>query len=271
MASHNLRAPARVPLKTVALPNEHGAWPLLLEPALLALLVAPSVGGIFFAIAGLTAMLAQHPFALVLTDRRRGKTYPRTRVALRFAAGYGAVAASGAAIAVATSGRPLALAPLLLAVPLALVQLEFDSRNRGRSLVPELAGTAAVGALASCIALAAGWSVLPALGLWLVVVLRSVPSVLWVRARLALAYGRDADRRPAAIVVASAAAIAAALAFTGVLPWLVFGGTLLLLVRGAWGISRFRMSTTPKGVGIRESIFGLVYVLLAAGGYAFGL
>lgn len=260
----------RVPLKTLALPNEHGAWALALEPAVLALLVAPSAAGALLAFAGLAAMLAQHPFALFLTDVRRGKRYPRTGLAARFAALYGSVTIAAALGALALADGTAWLLPVAFAAPLAALQLRYDTRNAGRELTPELAGAGAVGALSASIAMAAGWSLAPALGLWLVMALRSLPSILWVRTRLALAYGRDADRRPALAATLGAVAVAAVLAWLGSTPWTVVMATGILAVRAGWGLSRFRRPTTAVGVGIRELVYGVTYLLLAAAGYALG-
>lgn len=150
----------RVPLKTVALPNEHGAWALVLEPVLLALLVAPSVAGAVLALAGLAAMLAQHPLSLWLTDIRRGKMYPRSVIAGRFTGVYGSIGLAAAIGALALSDGPAFFLPAMFAAPLVLIQLEYDTRNAGRKLLPELAGAGAVGALA-----ATGGAVIVAAGL----------------------------------------------------------------------------------------------------------
>lgn len=261
----------RVPLKTVALPNEHGAWALVLEPAALGLLLAPSPAGLALAFAGLAAMMTQHPLALLLTDLRRGKRYPRTAVAGWFAAAYGAIALLATAAAFGLAGELGMFLPLALAAPLALIQLAYDTRNAGRRVIPELAGVAAVGALASAVALAAGWDLVPALLLWLIMLLRSLPSIVWVRTRLALAYGREADRRPALAMSAAAVAVAAALAFAGAIPAAVLLGASILAVRAAWGVSHLRGVTTPQGVGMRELAFGAAYLLVAAAGYVWGV
>jgi hypothetical protein len=71
--------------KTVALPVEHGGWGFLAEPLVLALLVAPSVGGV--AIAGATGamFLIRHPAKLFWRNRHRLDVSPRFRVAGGFA------------------------------------------------------------------------------------------------------------------------------------------------------------------------------------------
>src|SRR5437588_11307582 len=86
---------ARVRVKTIALPVEHGGCGLSLEPVVLGLLVAPSWPGLFLSLATLGAFLARHPLKIVAVDRRRGRRFPRTPIAERFVILYGVVAALG--------------------------------------------------------------------------------------------------------------------------------------------------------------------------------
>ena len=72
-------------LKSVALPSEHGGWVLTLEPGLLGVLVAPSLVGLCLALAAFVAFLARTPVKIVMVDRWRGRSLPRTRLALRVA------------------------------------------------------------------------------------------------------------------------------------------------------------------------------------------
>ncbi|GIW24085.1 MAG: hypothetical protein KatS3mg069_0352 [Meiothermus sp.] len=58
----------QVPLKTVALPNEHGGWGFTLEPILLGLLVAPSWAGLGLGVFALAAFFTRHPLKLWLAD-----------------------------------------------------------------------------------------------------------------------------------------------------------------------------------------------------------
>lgn len=84
------------------------------------------------------------------------------------------------------------------------------------------------------------WALLPALGLWLLVCMRSIPSVIYVRTRLALEYGRPVDRRPAPAAAALAVAVAVPFVVQGVFPLLALGALVMLLGRAAWGLSRLR-------------------------------
>ncbi len=250
--------------RSVALPIEHGAWGFLLEPALLGLLVAASWAGAALVLAALAALLLQTPLSLALTDVRRGKRYPRTALAWRFAALYGALLVAAGSAALALAGTAAILLPVAIAAPLAGLQLWLDARGRARELLPEAAGAVAMGSLAAAVAMAGGWSLLPALGLWGLLALRAVPAIVYVRARLRLERGQAFDRRPswvlhlAAIVVAAIAAGLSAVSWVAVLPYTV------LAARAARGLAPDRAPVTAKVVGFREIGFGVMTAVLLA-------
>ena len=86
LMTHETRRPrpaARVPLKRVLVPAEHGSWGFLAEPLVLGLAVAFSGAGLLLALAVVAAFLARQPLKLVWTDRRKGRRYPRTAAAER--------------------------------------------------------------------------------------------------------------------------------------------------------------------------------------------
>lgn len=256
--------------RTLALPNEHGVWAFLLEPALLGLGLRPSVAGLAVVAAALAALLAQHPLSLALADLRRGKRFPRTGPALLLAAAY-ALAAAAALAAVRLSGSPwTAFAPLALAVPVALVQLAFDARNRGRAVSAELAGAVALGAVAAMAVLAGGGSWPAAAALWLVAAGRNVPSILYVRARLRWQRGQTADRRRPVAAHAVAAAAVAALAVAGYLPWLAVAAFALLTLRAGRGLGPRARALAAKHVGMLELAYGLGTVAVVLAGLWLG-
>jgi hypothetical protein len=134
----------KVNLKTIALPASHGGWGFLLEPMVLGLWVAPSVAGVWLAMAATGVFLAQQPLRLAVADRLKRRRYPRTAWAERLALIYLSAAVIGLGVATLTADAGFWL-PLLLATPPALIQFAFDTRNRGRELLPELAGAGALG------------------------------------------------------------------------------------------------------------------------------
>lgn len=241
-----------ISIRPLALPAEHGGWGLVLEPVALALVVAPSWAGAAVGLAVVAAFLARHPLRLAAGDWTRRRRYPRTLVCEDLALAYGSVAL----IAITTAmlfATPAILLPFAVAAPLALMQFAYDARNRGRAMWPELAGVAAAGATASAIAIAGGKPLAVAATLWLFTLLRSVPSVVFIRSIL----GRE-SRLLAVTLHVAALAIAIAMRQPGATAAMLF-----LLVRAV---------TTPphepaRRVGIRELVYGVVTIVLIGAGY----
>jgi hypothetical protein len=180
-ANERPRARSGVRIKTVALPAEHGGWGLLFEPIVLGLLLAPSVAGLYLALSAVGLFLARHPLTLLVLNRSRSS--PRTRLAKQFTTFYLIVAGVCFLEAVLSSRYSFAL-PLLMAAPMALVQVAHDWTGRRRLLLPEIAGAVAILSLAPAIALAGGWPNATAFALWAIMVGRAVPAILYVRAAL---------------------------------------------------------------------------------------
>lgn len=106
-----------VRLRPIALPVEHGGWGLLAAPVVLGVWLAPSLAGIGLSVAALGVFLARQPLKLAFGDYQRGKRYPRTVWAERFALGYGAIALIGLICAITSAAAPFWL-PIVLATPL---------------------------------------------------------------------------------------------------------------------------------------------------------
>jgi hypothetical protein len=259
------RSSPPVRLSTVALPNEHGAWAFVLEPALLGLLTWPSAAGVLVAAAGLFALLVQHPLSLVLADVRRRKRYPRTRVAATFVASYGALLVTATTLAVLTAQRTDAFLLILPAAPLALAQLAFDARNQGRRLAPELAGSVAMASLAALILRVGGapWSV--ALVAWTILAARNLASIPYVRARLERQRGVPAGQTPigvGTVYLAHAAGllwVTATAVFLGT-PWWAVAAFGVLLARALVGLRDAAPAVPAKRIGLLEMAYGLVVV-----------
>lgn len=264
------RSSALRALRAVALPAEHGGWGFLLEPLVLGLLVAPSTAGASLSLGIFGLYLLRHPLKLALADRRRGRRFARTAAAERFALAYAAIGLAGLGGAAALAG-PLALLPLALAAPMALILLGFDAANRARDLLPELAAPAALAASAASIALAGGWALPSALALWAILAARAIPSVLYVRARLRLEYGRPAAIGPALLAQVGGLVAVILLCLGGLAPWLAAAALIMLLARAALGLSRWRRSVPAKVIGFREMAYGGLTALAAAAGYALGM
>lgn len=257
-------------IRTVALPVEHGGWGLALEPLVLGLLVAPSLAGVGLALATMGAFLARHPLKLLASDRRNNRRFPRTILAGRFVLLYGAWAVLGLLIALIAAVDKQFLWPLLLAAPLAAVQLVADAKGQSRALWPELAGSMAMAAVATSIALADGWAWPVAFGLWAVLAARVVPTILYVRARLARMHGKEAGMIPVITAHLAALAFILLLAWSNAVPLVAAGAFIVLMLRAIVGFSKGRPGTA-KAIGVSELAFGVMTVFAVALGYLIGL
>jgi hypothetical protein len=259
----NGRRPSRAAFRSIALPVEHGGWGFTLEPILLGLLVAPSAAAWELSVAALAGFLARRPLRLVLTDLTRRRWLGRTTVAAVFAAGYGVIALAGVVGALATVGSRFLIA-YAVAVPPALLAIYADSRSKSRTLFAELSGAAAMGSTVTAIALADGWALPEAFGLWLVLIARAVTTIGLVRAQIRRVHGRAARERGVYAALGVSLAVMAVSAVAGVVPWLA------VLAIGGIGVLSYVSLTRPptpaRVVGWTQIVTGLVVVLLTAAG-----
>ncbi|MBL8133620.1 MAG: YwiC-like family protein [Anaerolineae bacterium] len=248
-------------LKSVAMPAQHGGWGFLFEPILASLILAPSWAGFFLAFSGLFLFLLHQPLKTALKDRLRGRRFARTGLAERVALVYAAGAAA-AFVAAHLSAEHAFWLPLLIAMPLGIVQFWSDLRSEGRTAVAEIAGALAFAGLASMIVLASGGEIVTAGLVWLLLAARAAPAILYVRARLRLEKGQPADPRVSTAAHAAALIGVLALALTGVVSPLLIVGAGVLLARAALGLSARRKPVTAKVIGFREIAYGALYAVL---------
>ncbi len=259
-ASAPVTAKPRPLWRTVAVPSEHGGWGLTFEPVLLGVIVAPSWAGVAIGAAAMLAFVARTPAKVVLVDSWRHRSLHRTRVAALVAAVEIAALVALLGVAAATASGPFWI-PLLAAVPLISVELWFDMRSRSRRLVPELAGTFGIGAVAAAIVLAADGGAVLAAGAWLVIVARAVASLPFVRFQLRRVK-HQAHRRWAQDLAQAAAVALVVVGF--VLGWLppVAAGAVLALATVQLALAR---THPPRAVivGVQQLVFGLAVVIAA--------
>lgn len=248
----------RSPLRTVALPSEHGGWGLTSEPILLGLLLAPSGPGVLLGLAAMLAFLARTPLKFVLVDAARHRTLERTVVARRLLAVELLVLVALVGGAFLTSSRAFWV-PALVAAPLVLVELWFDMRSRGRRLAPELAGSIGIASVAAMIAVAGGARPTIAIGAWIVLSARALTSIPFVRRQIALLHGRVTSNGPT--VAWDALAVFLAVVATVIARSLVVGSLAVVAVVVGQRLTARRPAARAAIVGIRQMVFGFVVVL----------
>jgi hypothetical protein len=258
-------ASTRSPWRAVVIPSEHGGFALTLEPALLGLLVAPSIAGGALAVAALLAFLVRTPLKVLLVDRRRGRSLERGRFAVRVAIVELVVLGAMVAVAFARAGAEWVV-PFAVALPLFGVELWFDARSRGRRMVPELCGAIGITAVVASIALAGGEGAALAVALWLVLAGRAAASVPFARVQVQRL--RATPPPPTASDLAQLAGVVLAAVAVAVDDRVLAGAVAVLAVAVAQ-VAWSRGSARPAlAVGLSQLAFGLLVVVVTAIGVA---
>lgn len=250
-----------VRLRPIALPVEHGGWSFLFSPILLGLWIAPSLAGFWLSLAALGAFLLRQPLKLALSDRRRGKRYPRTQWAERFVALYGG-ATLIAFVAACLRAQQAFWQPFLVAAPLAVVQLYYDARQQSRTLLAEICGASAMATLTAMLALLGGKTLSVALLLCLLLVLQAASALHYVTTRLTLARGQAAQRWPVYVVHLACLLIAVLFWLAQLSNWLPIALFGLLTLRSFIGLLERSLATRTPIVGMQELAFSLTTVVL---------
>jgi hypothetical protein len=258
--------PRTFKIRQIAIPIEHGGWSFLLEPLIAGVAVAFSVGGLWIALMTIGAFLCRQPFKVLIADRMGMKDAERAKAALAFLAGYASIFAIGIVGTLAVSGwRPLM--PFALVLPLIAYQISNDVSRRGRQLAPELCGAVSLSASVAAIAIADGQSWAVAGSLWTIFVLRSIPSILYVRNRLLLEKGKLHSRTIPTLAHVAAFTVICVLACYGLSPILTVFAVGVLSFRSVNGLAPNRRKLRAMQIGVLEIAYGLLTVLSVVAGH----
>lgn len=248
--------PGRVALRPLAIPNEHGAWALLLEPIVLGFAIAPSGAGACLALAVMSAFFLRHPLRLASRDVSLGKRYPRTSVCVYLAMAYASVTITAFAAAISMASLMVVL-PFALASPFFLLQFYYDVRNRGRELKAEICGAVAASAGGAACILAGGGSVTMAVVVSVLAISRSVPAILYVRSLL-----RRSGFITQSLAHLSGVTAVTALTAVALAPVTVVCVPLLLLIRSLG--APLRTGIRARRIGVEEVVWGAVCTTVLA-------
>lgn len=263
------RTLTRAIVKGVLLPAEHGSWSFILEPVVLGLLMAPVLGGALVAIASLCAFMAHRPLRVAIDAWRAGQTGVRALWGRRFALGFTLAAVVVAALATAL-GDARFWWVLPAAVPLVAVQLVLALSKRQRTASAEGTGALALAGVAAAIVLAGAGTSAVAAAAWLLIACRSVPAIAYVRARLRQDRGKPHNAALPLALHGLGVLVAAALTLIGAAPWNSMVVFAVLLLRAALGLAPSHRPVPARIVGVQETLWGGLTVLLIASGYRLG-
>ncbi len=257
-------------MRRIALPTEHGGWGFLGEPLVAGLAIAFSPTAPWIALMVVGAFLLRQPLRTLIADRMGRCDASIAINAVCFIIFYSAIFILGLTGAVANGGwRPLM--PFFIVLPLIAIQIYFDIFRRSRALLPETAGAISISASVAAIALAGGLSWPFAAALWLVLIARLIPSILYVRERLKLEKGKVYSLPVVVMAHTAALLLVTVLAFLGLVPLIVCGAMIILLCRAITGLSATRTTMRAMQIGVREVVYGSMTVIILVIGYYAGL
>lgn len=239
-------------------PKEHGSWSLALEPLVFGLLAAPSAAGGALALACVAGFFLRRPVKLVLCR----KPDPRRALAFSCLVIFGLVALAGLVLAARFEG-PEKLWPLLPAALAGGIFVWFDSQNEARENAAELAGVVTFGILPAAFGALAGWTAVEAVALALVMLARSMPTVLFARTYMRRRKGQLVSRAPALLAAVGALLLTVGLVGWRFAPWPALAFVVLMAVRAGWLLTT-RRKYAPKTIGYSELVMGLAMVLTVA-------
>lgn len=238
------------------MPKEHGSWSLAFEPIALSLLVAPSMPGVFLAMALGAGFFARRPLRIAQRETR----WERRLGAMWALLGCAGIALPSLLAAVAQGGAEwlVWLAPMAVA---AVVFAYFDLRGSGREEAAEVVGAAAFALAPAAFAALAGWQPLESIALAAVMLARAVPSVLCVRAFLRAAKTGVRRDAPALIAACVALAVTVLLFERGVAPFFAVVAVSIFCFRSFALLVFLRPSWRARSIGMLEAILGVAFVI----------
>lgn len=161
-------------------------------------------------------------------------------------------------------GDATQLWPLIPAALAGVAFTWFDSRNEAREGAAELAGATAFGTLPAAFAALAGWNCIAATTLAVVMLARSLPTVLFVRTYLRRNKGRPATTFPALIAGSAGFFLTAWLVLLRSAPWPAAAFTFLLAARTFWLLDGRCPRIAARTQGLAEMTLGVAMVLTLA-------
>ena len=260
---------AKVKLRSVLMPGEHGAWAALVESLLMGMLAglcwqAAYVGG-----TAVVMGLCVQPFKIVA--KGASNRYQKPRVA---AAGKALAIFAPVAIFLIMFGtfspliEPSFMLPLMVAIPLVVVQWYYDAQGKARALPGVLSGMVALAMVGPAMLLGVYTEYRLACAIFLILAARQISSVMYTRYLIrnqkglpASVWGVIAGHKVAAVLVVLVYVVYPS---AGAMIWLIIGGFIGLCIRAAVML-RLRQEGRvfkAKTIGLSELGIGLAYVVL---------
>ena len=246
---------------------------MLFEPIVLGLLLAPSVIGVLISLIAIFTFLMRPPTKIIISDWQHHRRSVRTAYAQGFVFLYALIVCACGLIITMVAPPSFFAAFMLVShgwlvlsiVFLVLIlRLIWNFMHGSRDLVAQILGGVSLNSTSTLIVSTTGWAIGASLILWMILSLRVINSIFYVRARIRLDRGKPVSILPTAAVHLIGVLAVFVLAIMGYVPYLAIFPSVVLLIRMGVGLSPLRRSIQPQAIGIQELGYGILTVILLA-------
>ncbi len=254
-------------IKKVAFPHEHGSWGFVLEPLVLSLLVTYSFTGLLLAVSSFLIFLNHQPVRVLLSKKRNKQLF---FPALLFFMIY-SVFIVITLVYVFQNSQIKNLLPFGIAILLMLIFFILELIQKGRELLAEFIAPISITFIGMSIVLIGGWTFYLVIAFAIVLLARSIPTVLYIHLKVQAVKMKEFPKQVFYISEIIFLSLVAILAFSKLIPILSIFAVILLIGRAVYGLSKKGLLENIRILGIKEFIFGILYVVIVYIGYYFNL
>lgn len=251
----------------VAFPKEHGSWGFFLEPIILSLFIAYSLNGLLLAVCSFFLFLAYQPMSYII------KQTPKYLIpsAYSYLIVYLIIAGILFLQILLNNENVSFLMPFVVAILLMLIFKFMEFKNMNRNLFVEFLAPISVTLMAISIVMCRFENSLFILGYTIVLLSRSIETTLYVNNKLKFFKGNVYNKN---IVDLSGAFFLIALIILtvyNITPYLSIVAILVLIIRAHLGLLEKNKNEKVKIVGIKEFIYGFLFVVISIFGYVYNI
>lgn len=253
--------------RKVGYPKEHGSWGFFLEPIVLALLIAYSNNGLILALSAFLLFLSNQSVTIVL----KGIPKYLLRSSYLYFISYTILSVLILLYLNSTLQSSGSLIPFLVAILFMGFFKLMERKSLNRNIIVELIPQIAVGLMSVSILLIDNWELVPLLGFVVIILSRSIQTVFYINNKLKFFKGI----KPNKILVNSIGLLffilLLVMAQLNNVPWISLLAILFLMLRSVIGFFEKNKLEKVKIIGIKEFIYGFLFVVIISIGYNFGL
>ncbi|HED08130.1 MAG TPA: hypothetical protein ENI57_08450 [Ignavibacteria bacterium] len=254
---------SKLHIKQAAFPNEHGSWGFVLEPLVLALLVAYSSTGSLLFVTAFFLFLSHQPMKNII---KKYKNKPLLNASLLFLIIYLLISFFSFSFVLSE----IEFFPLIffgVAIVIMVFYLFMELMGKNRNLFSELIAPISISFIAVSIYSIKTFRIEYIIAFFFVLLARSIPTTFYIHAKLLLIKKKKSKNVISIISGCSFLIILFIFAVLGYSPYLAVAASLVLLIRAYFGLYISDNKIKITTFGIWEFIYGGLFVVITAAGY----